>query len=270
MTVNSDTKIKSELERFGLSEKSARVYFAVLELGGAYPSRIAEKAHLSRSTVYKLLLDLSVKGLVNEIDKDGKIFYQIERPGRLLHYAKSRKDTADEQYERIKNIMPEIEGLYSLTPNKPKIRYFENLEGIMSIFEDHVNVKKPYEMVGFANTEKLESFMAPKFLKWYVKTKAQKRITTRGILPDTSLNKSYNERLYANIKKEFQLNDLRYIPENEFPLNGEITIYGEDKVSIINFSDSQAVGIIIEDKAIHDMMARVFELSWKGAVTKNR
>ena len=261
----ADARIKSELERFGLSDKSARVYSALLELGGAYPSVIAEKARLSRSTVYKILLDLSIKGLINEVDKDNKIYYQIEPPERLLHFAKSRKDLADEQYERVKKIIPEIEGLYSLTPNKPKIRYFENREGIMSIFEDHVSVKKPYEMIGFANIEKLEPFMTKKFMDWYVHEKERRKISTRGILPDTAANKSYNIRMYSGIKKPFQLNDLRYIPSDQFPLSGEITIYGDSKVSIINFSGSQAVGIIIEDKAIHDMMVRIFELSWKGA-----
>ena len=260
-----DTGIYKELVRFGLSDKSARVYSVLLELGGAYPSRIAEAAHLNRTTVYKILVDLSVKGLINEVNKDGKIYYQIERPAQLMRYAKSRRDMAEEQYERVKSLVPEIETLYSTSPNKPKIRYFENRKGIMSIFEDHVSVKKPYEMVGFANIEKLEPFMTPTFMKWYVKEKENKSITTRGILPDTVLNKSYNDRMYKTIRKKFQLNQLRYLPEDEFPFNGEITIYGETKVSIINFNASQAVGIIIEDKAIHDMMVRIFELSWKGA-----
>ncbi len=260
-----DTKIYKELNRFGLSDKSAKVYAVLLDLGGAYPSRIAESAHLNRTTVYKILIDLSIKGLINEINKNGKVFYQVERPSQLIKYAKNRRDTADEQYERIKNLMPEIEGLYSLTPNKPKIRYFEDSSSVASIFEDQVDVKKPYEMVGFANIERLEKFLKPSFIKWYIKEKERKGITTRGILPDTKLNRTYNERVYKVINKKFQLNNIRYIPKEEFPFNGEITIYGENKMSIINFIDEQAVGIIIEDKAIHDMMVRIFELSWKGS-----
>lgn len=36
-------------------------------------------------------------------------------------------------------------------------------------------------------------------------------------------------------------------------------------MSIINFSEPQFSGTIIEDKTIHDMMVMVFELSWLGA-----
>jgi hypothetical protein len=70
--------------------------------------------------------------------------------------------------------------------------------------------------------------------------------------------------MYVGIDKKFWLN-LRHIPSQEFSFNGEITIYGTQKVSIVNFDKTHMVGIIIEDKAIHDMMVRIFELAWRGA-----
>ena len=77
-----DMKIKNpdvlkKLEQTGFSDKEALVYASLLELGGAYPSRIAEYAGLKRSTVYNVLLHLSVRGLISEIDKKSKLFYQI-------------------------------------------------------------------------------------------------------------------------------------------------------------------------------------------------
>lgn len=253
-----------ELQKSGLSDKACAVYATLLETGGAYPSRIAELTHINRSTVYKILVDLSVKGLVNEVDKDKKLFYQIERPQQLLKFAKNRKELAETHYDRIKQLLPHIEGLYATIPNKPKIRFFENRAGIESIFDDHVSVKKPYEMLGFANTAELEKFMTPEYLKKYVKRKEKARITTRGIVPDSKVDKGYTSRMYKGVQKQFWL-DLRYIPKDEFPFNGEITIYAGNKVSIINFNDRHLVGIIIEDPAIHEMMTRIFELAWRGA-----
>jgi hypothetical protein len=83
-------------------------------------------------------------------------------------------------------------------------------------------------------------------------------------VPDSTTDKTYTERVYKGIKKNIWLK-LRYIPKDQFPFNGEITIYGTDRVSIFNFDEKHLVGIIIEDKAIHDMMVRIFELAWKGA-----
>ncbi|MES2216011.1 MAG: helix-turn-helix domain-containing protein [Patescibacteria group bacterium] len=264
MPTLTDARLLQDFQRLGLSDKAALIYSTLLELGGAYPSKVAELTHLNRSTVYKVLLDLSVKGLVTEIDKDKKLYYQAERPDQLLRYAKNRKTAADEQYEKIRSLLPQIEALYSSNPNKPKIRYFENKAGIEALFMDHLNVTKPYEMLGFANTTELEKFMTTNFLRSYVKVKEKIGITTRGIIPDTKSDRSYNARIYRDIKKKIHL-QLRYIPLKEFPFSGEITIYGDDRVSIMNFSDKQLMGIIIEDKGIHEMMVRIFELAWKGA-----
>ena len=61
-----------QLEKSGFTNKEALVYVTVLELGGAFPSRIAEYSGLRRSTVYNVLVTLSVRGLVNEIKKKKK------------------------------------------------------------------------------------------------------------------------------------------------------------------------------------------------------
>jgi HTH-type transcriptional regulator, sugar sensing transcriptional regulator len=269
MSISHNPNIIKELEKSGLSEKAARVYNCLLELGGAYPSKIAEQTHLNRSTVYKILVDLSVKGLVTEVDKDKKLFYQIEKPYRLLRYAQQRSETAQDQYERVKELIPELEGFYSNIANKPKIRFFENREGIMSIYEDHLNVKKPYEMLGFANATELEKALTTEFIRKYAKQKEKKNITTRGILPDSPTDRSYNKRMYTGIRKDIWLN-LRYIPKEEFPFKGEIIVYGEDRLSITNFDEHRLMGLIIEDKAIHDMMTRIFELAWKGAAKPSK
>ncbi len=258
--------ITHNLTKSGFSEKTALVYSYLLTKGGAYPSKISEATHLNRSTVYKILTDLSVKGLVTEIDRHNKLFYQVERPTRLLKYAEERKNSAVHDFEKVQKMIPEIEWLYSSNPRKPRIRFFENMEGLMSIFDDHVNFTKPYEMLGFANTAELEKFVTPEFLRKYTKKKERARITTRGIVPDSPADLTYNQRMYKGIKKNIWLN-LRYIPKDQFPFNGEITIYGEDRVSIINFNKEGLVGIIIEDKAIHEMMTRIFELAWLGAKT---
>ena len=254
----------AKLRQAGLSEKTASVYGFLASVGGAFPSRIALETHLNRSTVYKILTDLSVKGLVSEIEKGKKLYYQVEKPQKFLRYAEQTVNRAKDAFEMAHKIFPELEGLYSLTPNKPKIKFFEDRDGLRSIFEDHVSEKEPYEMLGFANAAQLERFFKFDFIRAYVKQKERIGITTRGIIPDTEVDQTYNSRMYAGVKKNIWLN-IRHIPAKDFPFNGEITIYGTRKVSIINFDETHLVGIIIEDKAIHDMMVRIFELAWKGA-----
>ena len=58
MNTQSEALMK-KVEKAGLTPKEAKVYVALLELGGgAYPAAIAKLTKLSRSTVYMVLLHL--------------------------------------------------------------------------------------------------------------------------------------------------------------------------------------------------------------------
>jgi hypothetical protein len=42
-------------------------------------------------------------------------------------------------------------------------------------------------------------------------------------------------------------------------------VYGTNKVSITKLGNQNMIGVIIEDKIIHDMMKMIFELSWNSS-----
>lgn len=256
-------ELLQKLEKSGLTIKEAKVYLAVLELGGAFPSRIAEYAGVNRSTAYAVLLNLSVRGLVNEIEKRNKIFYQAEKPAKLVAHAETQASLAKERLEKAQALVPDIEGLYANLANQPKVRYFEGTEGMVEIYKDMLDVKKKYEMLAWSNAAQLENVFPAKFFEQFRRTKEQLDITTRGIIPDTEADRSYNEKFFAGYKSEI-VPKFRYIPAKEFPFKGEITIYGEKKVSIVNLNKEHLTGIIIEDETIHDMMRLIFELSWES------
>ncbi len=263
---NTLPDIQKQLIKAGLSEKESAIYAALLHLGGAYPSKIAEITKINRSTVYKILLDLSVKGLVNEIEKKNKIFYQVENPNRLIRYAKDKVTIAKDALEKTERMIPDIEQLYNVFAHKPKVTYFEGLENVIHIYEDHLQMKQPYEMLAWSNTQYIENLLKLDFFFHYRKTKEAKKITTRAIVPDTLSDKSFVHLAYEKIGiAETFWPVARFVPVKEFSVSGEITIYGEDKVSIVNLNKDTLTGTLIQDKTIHDMMKMIFELSWKGA-----
>lgn len=259
--------LQNKLEKAGFHEKEAKVYVSLLELGGAYPSRIAEYSGLNRSTVYKILLNLSVRGLVSEIEKGKKLFYQIEKPEKILRYTSNQVKAAEDNLEKAKEIVPEIEGLFGVLKNHPKVAYYEGVEGLLSIYEDMLTPKKPYEMLAFSRADELESFFPMKFFKDFIRTKAEKGITTRGIIPDTTENRKYSERLFVGVEEKFWPKR-RYIPTDKFIFSGEIVLYGDSKLALINFDKSQMTGLIVEDKSLHGAMRTIFELSWHSSLIK--
>ncbi|MBU1032611.1 hypothetical protein KJ937_01625 [Patescibacteria group bacterium] len=257
-------QITRDLQKVGLSEKAAVIYAALLEIGGAYPSKIAEYTKLNRSTTYKVLEELSNKGLVNEIKKRNKIFYQIGEPQKLVNFAKDKIEQAKLQKEYAEALYPEIAGLFALTPHKPRVLFYEGMDGVLELYTDHVDGKEPYTMQAFSNASEFMKVMPEKFKRDYVKAKEKLGVKTRGIIPDTAHDKKYNTKTYKSTDKKIWPK-LKFVPAEMFPYKNEITIYKNNRVSIVNFGGKSPMGVIIEDQDIHDMMNMIFNLAWAGA-----
>jgi len=260
--------VLKKLTKTGLTDKEARVYLSVLELGGAFPSKVAQYAGLNRTTTYHLLNRLAVQGLVNEIEKKNKIFYQIDKPKKLVDHTKSQRRLVEDRIEIASSVLPDLEGLYGLSGSRPKVTYYQGIEGMLDLYSDHIDVERSYEMLAWANARELQKFLPPKFFDNYVKTKEKKRITTRAIIPDTEENRFFTGVRYKDVNKKLWP-EMRFMDPKLFPLVGEITVYSNNKVSIANFERQTLIGTIIEDKAIHDVMVAIFELSWSSSLIKS-
>jgi sugar-specific transcriptional regulator TrmB len=253
-------KFTGGLAKVGLSSRATIVYTALLELGSAFPSRIAEYVKMNRSTVYHLLTELTSYGLVSEFQHNRKLCYQIEKPAQLVAFAESQVIDAQKRLESAERLFPEIEGMLSRLPQRPKIRYFEGVEGVTEVYKDHIQ-QRNYVMLAFGNAAEIQNFFSKRFLHGYVKRKAQLRITTRVIMPDSDRDVSYNQAVYRHVSPLYWP-IIKHVSKEIFPFQSEITMYGRDRVSLINFQEKSMVGIIIEDTTINNMMRMVFELAW--------
>jgi sugar-specific transcriptional regulator TrmB len=260
------SKIAEKLTNIGLTDKEAEIYSALLELGGgAFPSAIAKQAGIKRSTAYKILLSLNIKGLINEIEKRNKIYYQLEKPEKILRHAKDQIQIAEDNLEKAQRVFPELQGLYALTSGKPRVRFFEGTEEVNSIYLEMITPdQKPYEMIAFANAKAFKNNMSFKEVRHFVKTKEKLDIPVRAIVPDTAEDREFNPVVFEGIKKKYWPK-IRYIPADMFPFETEITLYSTDKVAIAKFGDKHPIAVIIEDAVIYGTIKLMFELAWLGA-----
>ncbi len=259
-----ENKLSKQIQNAGLSEKEALIYAALVELGGAFPSKIAEITKLKRTTVYKVLLDLTIKGLVNEIEKKNKLYYQVDKPEKLMRYAKDKVRIAEDQMDKAKKLIPELEGLFNLTTNKPRVLYFEGPDAVYDICMDMISGNEKYEMLAFSNAEKFQNYLPTGKLREFIKGKERIGITTRAIIPDTKAARGYNEAVFAGTSKNIWP-VIKFVSKEIFPYEAELTIYGKNKVSITKLGKENVIGVIIEDEIIHGMMKMIFGLAWKTA-----
>lgn len=117
------------LQKIGLSEKQSAVYLAALELGEATITDIARKAELKRPTVYLIIEELEIMGLVATIRKGARRIYMAQHPQRLLEILHSRE-------RQVAEGLPDLIALYNTPKDKPKIQVFEGKAGVELIYNE--------------------------------------------------------------------------------------------------------------------------------------
>jgi sugar-specific transcriptional regulator TrmB len=95
------------LQELGLNEKEAMVYLALLSLGEASVSEVAQEAKIKRPTAYLILSSLEEKGLVKINTLLKKTNYLALSPQNLAVQLKRNTDL-------VKDILPQLLATYNL------------------------------------------------------------------------------------------------------------------------------------------------------------
>lgn len=231
-------------KNLGLTEKEAKVYLSCIEKGSAPVSHIAEGAGINRVTTYTILEKLIQKGLVSHFTKN-----------KVKYFASTDPEIVVEEYEKravdLKKALPNLKRLTGQTSH-PKIRYFEGLDGIKTIYADTLTSKT--EILNYSNSEEIRNNW-PEYDKEYVEKRARKKIFLKGISPEDSAG----IRVHAEDQKYNR--EIRLVPKEEFDFTNEINIY-DDKVAIISFKD-ELIGMIIESPEIANSQRAIFHMCWQ-------
>ncbi|MBU0648685.1 hypothetical protein KJ969_01065 [Patescibacteria group bacterium] len=248
--------VNKSLKNLGLSDKEAKVYLAALELGPQPVQEIAKRASVNRATTYVMIESLTRRGLMSSFDKGKKRYFSAEEPDRLLSILKSEEREIREKEGLIKKIMPDLLAIYAAQEHKPRVRFFEGLEGVQSIQQDILASGGKYMDSAIDVDEYRKHYRDEDFLDYRKKLEQKKlkhRIifTTQGPPP---YEKSEIERLNMQVK---------YLPKEKFIFPGEMNLYG-DRVALFTYK-GKVIGVIIESVGINQMLRALYNLAWDGA-----
>jgi HTH-type transcriptional regulator, sugar sensing transcriptional regulator len=235
------------LTAIGLTDKEARVYLSMIELGQSVVSQIAAKAKINRVTTYDIIKKLKEKGLLSTVTKNRIKYFSPTDPEIVA-------STFEQKAASLKNAVPTLKRLRGETVH-PRIQYFEGLEGIKAIYADTLTTKR--EILNFSNSEEIRKIWS-EYDKEYVTKRAKKKIHLKGITPsDEAGKKVHSEDAKYN-------REMRLIPKDKYNFTNEINIY-DNKVAIISFSSEKPIGMIIQSSQIADSQRAIFQMCWDFA-----
>lgn len=234
------------LEKIGLTEKQAKVYLALLELGTASVQSIAGKADLKRPTTYLLLDELQKKALVSQVPRAKKTLFLAETPEHLLTELNRKQDL-------VKNFLPQLLALHNAQKEKPQVQLFTGRQGVRQIYEQIFSSNS----VWFFGTTKEISKLDRKLLLEFVKRVRDQRLAVRDFL-----TRSPEDLAYAREAEKGENYEIRFLPAGkEFPTDS--ALFGE-KVVFFSFSP-QVFALLIKSREISHSLRSLYELAWQQA-----
>lgn len=243
-----------QLQQIGLTEKEAKVYVGVLELGEATAQEISQTTGLNRATAYLTLESLLKRQLLNRINKHKKVVFTLEHPLQILDLLHKEKQDVEIRINLAKELMPELEMLEKVTGERAKVRFFEGKEGVQMIQKDIIRSNQKIVDGIFNLNDALKNFPVSDHDHRQIIRK--KKIGGRSIA-------IYNPKLPIPYLPPVPSKEIRYLPENKLPFKAEIVMYG-DKAAILSVG-GKLMGIILQNKAIVDGFRYLFELAWQGS-----
>lgn len=240
--------LEETLTRLGIEGRRARFYLAALELGEAPITAVAHKAGVSRTTAYDLLARLMREGLVTQVEKSGRLHVLAEDPATLLQ-------RLDERRALLTGALPELRSVYNRSSLKPRIHFYEGLEGIRTVLLDRLQ-SRSRRLRGILSMQDLLEVPGRREMDRLIQLRIDAGIHLQAI------RSRAKEVDHIWPSRASDLRELRYAPEG---LVFAMTTYIYDhKVSFIS-TRRESFGMIVESEELAALQDNYFEVLWRAS-----
>ena len=235
--------IHSHLKQLDLNHSEITVYLFLLENGVSTPSIVSRETKIARTNCYHIFKSLELKGLISEQLVGKRKAYLATNPEALL-------SVFDRKKEALRNILPDLHGLYTTHINKPKVRYFDGLDQIKNIYLETLQSNR---VLSISSANQLSNLL-PEFWDQYIRD-----LKNRGGV-FSEINSSASKKIGGPRILE-ALNGLyesSFLPEKykDFPIN--ILIWNDNIAFVV--LEEPAFGTVLTNKLLADTLKIIFEV----------
>ena len=240
------------LKDIGLTDKEAKTYLAILELGSSTIKPISLRAGIKRTSIYNFIDHLVTLGLISPSEIRGRTHYKAESPQKLVEIQRTR-------LSELESNIPYFMNLYSDKGSKVKISYFEGPEQIKNLANEGLNCQKEILYI-WPGEEMTEKIGGSRFWNNFSKKRTEKGINVKLVRFQGKSN-----LWEASVSGLEYLRETRWAPkELEDTVDMGVAIYDNGKVGLFA-PDQESYGILIESQSYEKTMRMLFNFLWTAS-----
>lgn len=244
-------------KQIGLTDKHALVYEKLANGTRTTPLQLSRETRLNRSSLYRYLEELRLKGLVELVLQDKSSKYQADPEGLNQYFV-----SEESRVENLKKAIPRL--LHELGEIKGKggseVKYFQGKVGLKQMLWNVVASGNPYAGLGYENwNTSVGKSYADKLRGKNMETSAKSREITNdqgGGFEYTELGDKY-QRIYKHRRIDPKILEIKH----------DTYIYGEVFAYYYHYQ-GEYFGVEIHNKEIARTELQMFEILWKMAKIK--
>ena len=161
------------------------------------------------------------------------------------------KRLLEEKRSHLTYILPELESLYNVSENKPRIRYYPGVEGYRSVYEDTLTCKSKL-LFGIYSVKDITDVLGVQYVDEMVERRLRAGITLRIL-------RSREKEMGIYPSRTSELREVKMAPDGMiFPI---ITFVYDNKVIYLS-SKKETFGLIIESSDIAQAHKNYFDALW--------
>lgn len=241
----------SILKRLGLNNNEAKIYLSLLKSGPTSIRQVASATGINRGTTYESIKNLVNVGLVSFRVVGSRSKYSAENPDKINQLISEKQKELLQLKSETSKLMPGLMAYAKATADEPKVRFYEDDEGIANILRD--------VLATAANS-------APK--EYYVYSSRALRQYLYRQFPNFTVRR-INEGIFARVigvgtgGDPAELSERKNIEDADDEISSSYNIIYGDKVALISVSsDLTPYGVVIEEPGVAAMQRLLFKKLW--------
>jgi len=257
------------LEQFGLSANEATLYQAALQAGETSPFALAKATGIPRTTVYAVLTDLALKGLVELESATGLMKQQTrvraKNPSVLRDILWSKRADLVKQEVNIVEILPFLKQEFLKDTTNADFQFFPGREGAAKItFDlDHVD-QDAYVFDYLTPMDVFGTKAINEGVEKAIKFQSHAKSIERNLVPITPWVKHVLSYQVERNPHYLDHVEYRQLPFELSPMSVWLHVKG-DRTRIVSIKGDEVWGLKIRSTNLAESIISIHQALWKLA-----